>query len=717
MASFHGDNNAVICRDVHKTYGQVGKGLHALQGVNLTLPQGIIYGLLGPSGCGKTTLLRCMLGRLTKDQGEITVNGKAPGTAGHGVPGRMVGYMPQETALYSEFTIGETLTFFGRLHKMKENNIKDRIQFLLEFLDLPPRTRIIGQLSGGQQRRVSFAVALLHEPELLILDEPTVGVDPLLREKIWEHLMELTKSGHVTIIITTHYIEEARQAAMVGMMRSGVLLAESPPQNLIDQHKLDTLEAVFLKLCQLEGEERATNSNSEVSINYQAIDKTYGVNQSSFHGDKMIERSGDYDEVEPDEHTSLLDKRSDYRTKNSRGCGGCCQNCGQVVPSGWNLLALVIKDLNRFKRRPGFLIFQVVLPVIQVVLFCLAIGGTPHGLSVAIVNEEHPPTFSQVYLQSLNNHTISQVAVSHMDDAIDGVKQGHYWGIIHMGQNFSQDLIARYEQGLHVDNATINGSSIKVTLDMTNEQIAVTLTQETLQAYQKFADVILQAIGANPLLAQLPVVFMDPIYGSLDSTFTDFMAPGVILSITYFLAVGLTALSLIIERKEGLLDRIWVAGVSSVELMIGHIMTQFITMFLQITLELVFILAVFKVPCVGSLGALFFLTILQGLCGMAFGLLISAVCDDENSAVQASLGSFYPNMLLSGLIWPLEAIPYPLRYLSYCLPQTFATEALRCIMFRGWGLAYLQVWRGYLVTVAWGCLFLIAASTVIRLRK
>lgn len=134
---------------------------------------------------------------------------------GSGVPGKRVGYMPQEIALYGEFTIKETMMYFGWIFGMKTSEIVQRLQFLLNFLDLPSQNRLVKNLSGGQQRRVSFAVALMHDPELLILDEPTVGVDPLLRQSIWNHLVHITKAGQKTVIITTHYIEEARQAHTV----------------------------------------------------------------------------------------------------------------------------------------------------------------------------------------------------------------------------------------------------------------------------------------------------------------------------------------------------------------------------------------------------------------------------------------------------------------------------------------------------------------------
>ena len=117
--------------------------------------------------------------------------GGKPGTKKSGVPGSRVGYMPQELALYGEFTIAETLSYFGRIFDMPRERIRARTKFLIKFLDLPTQQRLIMNLSGGQQRRASLAAALLHEPELLILDEPTVGVDPLLRTSIWRHLLDI----------------------------------------------------------------------------------------------------------------------------------------------------------------------------------------------------------------------------------------------------------------------------------------------------------------------------------------------------------------------------------------------------------------------------------------------------------------------------------------------------------------------------------------------
>lgn len=198
---------------------------------------------MGSSGCGKTTLISCIVGMSSLDKGNIKVFNNVVRKNNS-----KIGYMPQEIALISKFTISEMVHFFGIIFGMKEDRIDDRLRFLSKLLELPPDDKIIGECSGGQQRRVSFAIALVHEPEILILDEPTVGVDPVLRSKIWNHLVHLSKIQNVTVLLTTHYIEEARQSTHVGLMRKGLLIAEDTPQNLLENCGTDSLEEAFLKL-------------------------------------------------------------------------------------------------------------------------------------------------------------------------------------------------------------------------------------------------------------------------------------------------------------------------------------------------------------------------------------------------------------------------------------------------------------------------------------
>ncbi|KAK3107884.1 hypothetical protein FSP39_024401, partial [Pinctada imbricata] len=655
------------------------------------------YGLLGPSGCGKTTLLRCIIGRLSVDAGQLLVLGAKPGSRGHGVPGSLVGYMPQEIALFNNMTIGETLKYFGMIHGMARPRIQDRTQFLLDFLTLPDKNRIIDSLSGGQKRRASLAVALLQEPELLILDEPTVGVDPILRERIWGHLTEIARhsSGiQTTIIITTHYIEEARQADMVGLMRGGRLLAEENPYTLMSKFNIDSLETIFLKLCHVD---QGGSSNDD-----QCEQVQFKLNQIAV----LIGRKYQFYLL-----IGLFSEPPVTVTNNSR-----CR-CPIGLPSISNIFAQFIKNMTLMKRNIGFLLFQFILPSIQIILFCVCIGGDPTNLNIAIVNNETAGGLGSLFIEKLDTSTINKVIHKDMNAALASVRDGDAWGVIAIGANFTTDLIARYSNISGINNQTIDGSSVHLYLDMTNQQIALTLEQSVAQTFQAFAGVLLQTFHQNPALAQLPVVLEDPIYGSRKPSFTNFMAPGIILSIIFFMATGLTTLAFVIEKKEGLLDRSFVAGMSAFEVMLAHVFTQLFVMIVQVALLLVFVLAVFQVPYRGPLIWVILLALGQGFCGMTLGVIISAVCENETSAIQLALGSVYPMLLLSGIIWPLEAIPEWMRYVSICLPMTYAAEAMRCVLSRGWDILYLPVWRGYLVNTAWAFGLLAIAGFILRVKQ
>uniref|UniRef100_A0A8D8X121 ABC transporter G family member 20 n=3 Tax=Cacopsylla melanoneura TaxID=428564 RepID=A0A8D8X121_9HEMI len=688
---------AVCVRHAFKHYGSKSNPNHVLSNLNMTVAKGTIYGLLGASGCGKTTLLSCIVGRRRLNTGEIWVLGGKPGTKGSGVPGKRVGYMPQEIALYGEFSIAETMMYFGWIFGMETPEIEDRLQFLLNFLDLPSQARLVKNLSGGQQRRVSFAVALMHDPELLILDEPTVGVDPLLRQSIWNHLVQITKDGNKTVIITTHYIEEARQAHTIGLMRSGRLLAEESPQVLLQTYGCQSLEEVFLKLSRKQGNDTATNDAPAGNI-------TNNITLPNGKGPMMIEDS----------------------TEDN----GCCSDLCPITTKG-KTKALLQKNFLRMWRNVGVMLFIFALPVMQVILFCLAIGRDPTGLHLAIVNQEMDwatkacPVLSNCsfthlscrYLNSLPNDTIIKDYYPDAESAINAVRVGDAWGALYFTDNFTDALVARMVLGRDADEETLDQSEIRVWLDMSNQQIGLMLNRDLQLSYRDFAQNLLSTCDQNPKIADIPIQFKEPIYGSNDPSFTDFVAPGVILTIVFFLAVALTSSALIIERMEGLLDRSWVAGVTPLEILFSHVITQFVVMCGQTALVLIFMIFVFGVECKGDLLLVIILTILQGLCGMCFGFVISAICELERNAIQLALGSFYPTLLLSGVIWPVEGMPILLRYISLCLPLTMATTSLRSILTRGWNLMEPDVYLGFISTITWIVLFLTISMLVLKFKR
>jgi len=237
----------VEVQDLHKSFN----GTAAVQGVTFSIRRGEIFGLLGPNGAGKTTTIRMMATTLRPTSGEVTVGGHSVSTAADEVR-KLIGVCPQDIALYLELTALDNLVFFGRMEGLTAAEARQQAAINLELVGLSERARSrVGKFSGGMKRRVNLAAALMNRPEMLFLDEPTVGVDPQSRNRIFEAILGLREKG-MTLLYTTHYMEEAdRLCDRIGIMDGGKIVALGSPAELKAKHgnsDSSTLEDVFLSL-------------------------------------------------------------------------------------------------------------------------------------------------------------------------------------------------------------------------------------------------------------------------------------------------------------------------------------------------------------------------------------------------------------------------------------------------------------------------------------
>jgi ABC-2 type transport system ATP-binding protein len=230
-------NNAVEVTDLHVVRG----GVRAVDGVSLTVPHGQVTGLLGPSGCGKTSLMRSVVGVQIVEAGEIAVGGLP---AGHPELRHRVGYVTQAPSVYDDLTVEENLRFFARVLGLDGAEV-DRCIAAVDLDD--HRDRLANRLSGGQRSRVSLAVALLGEPEFLVLDEPTVGLDPVLRRDLWDLFHRLADDG-AAVLVSSHVMDEAERCDRLLLMRSGRILADDTPAGLLERTGADNVEHAFLSL-------------------------------------------------------------------------------------------------------------------------------------------------------------------------------------------------------------------------------------------------------------------------------------------------------------------------------------------------------------------------------------------------------------------------------------------------------------------------------------
>ena len=230
-------NSAIECSSLRVVRG----GVTVLPDLSFSIPEGTVVGLLGPSGCGKTTLMRAIVGTQIVASGRITVLGRP---AGHPALRRELGYGTQSAAVYGDLTVAENLRYFAAAVGAPASDV-DRV---LDQVDLARFAgRVAGRLSGGQRSRVSLAIAMLGNPRLIVLDEPTVGLDPVLRERLWKLFHQLVSDG-ATLLVSSHVMDEADRCNELLLMRDGELVVQTSPDELKRRTGTSSMDAAFLHL-------------------------------------------------------------------------------------------------------------------------------------------------------------------------------------------------------------------------------------------------------------------------------------------------------------------------------------------------------------------------------------------------------------------------------------------------------------------------------------
>lgn len=234
-------NQAISIKSLEKRF----QHKQVIAPLSLDVPKGQLMGLLGPSGCGKTTLIKMIMGMLKPDSGTIQV-------LDLNVPHKQllndIGYMAQSDALYTDLTGEENLHFFANLYSLSKAERIERVAYAASLVRLTDDLRQkVENYSGGMKRRLSLAIALIQNPKLLILDEPTVGIDPVLKKEIWQELIRLKDQEQKTILVTTHAMDEAERCDQLAMLRSGHIIAQGTPQELKEQYQAKDFDEVFVK--------------------------------------------------------------------------------------------------------------------------------------------------------------------------------------------------------------------------------------------------------------------------------------------------------------------------------------------------------------------------------------------------------------------------------------------------------------------------------------
>ncbi len=235
--------NIIVVKDLTKMFG----AFTAVDHISFEVGKGEIFGFLGANGAGKTTAMKMLIGISKPTSGRATVAGFDVRKHSEEVK-KGIGYMSQGFSLYNDLTIADNITFFGGIYGLKKNQIKEKSKFLIQDLGLEKMAnKLVGALPLGWKQKLAFSVALLHDPKIIFLDEPTGGVDPITRRQFWEMIYREAHRG-ITVFVTTHYMDEAEYCDRVSIMVEGKIAALDSPKNLKDHYQVESMNQVFLKL-------------------------------------------------------------------------------------------------------------------------------------------------------------------------------------------------------------------------------------------------------------------------------------------------------------------------------------------------------------------------------------------------------------------------------------------------------------------------------------
>ncbi|XP_021959620.2 ABC transporter G family member 23 [Folsomia candida] len=676
------------------------KGSYILKDLNMSVRRGEIYGLLGASGCGKTTLLSCVVGLRQLDRGDLIVFGQQR----NGHLGQLCGYMPQEISLLNVFTINEALYHFGLIYGMSGKAIENRIDFLASFLDLPDRSAQIQYLSGGQKRRVSLAVVMIHNPPLLVLDEPTVGLDPTLRQRIWEHLFDLSRTRGTTMIISTHYIEECKRCDKVGFMRGGQLLAEDTPNALLTMYGEVSLEGVALRLCRLH--ESRPSTNADVRNDKKPL-------------------STDPDKIFGDEKTGVV-KAKFYRKLSFASHDDVVHSPVNVETNHLSILcALVLKAWRRRKRDWRFIFSELLMPLVVIIVLQNVVGLEPRNIGVSLVtgipnltnnaqlekycdsqrSNKSSPCLENLgicdFLGTFKPYELDWLVTDSWENGLNNIRAGRSAALVEFPQNYTNHMTNWALDKNYVSNETIHGTTISIRMDESSVITATWMKHLIATNYFKYLGAMATACGVSKTSVELAVYF-NAIYGGLGiESIIRFSEPAMLVMLMLFLSQS-AGVVWIVDRSEGLEDRDYAAGVTLLHRLVASMVADSIKIVVQLIVFVTLLTAGYGMRVQGSWALMLGLIYLASVEGLAIGWMLGTLRDDALEAIILVLCLFSTQASSSGLFLPLELSPdYVRQYFSHWLPATYPNEAMRSITSRGWGLENFYVTRGFITGLGW----------------
>jgi ribosome-dependent ATPase len=605
----------------------------AVDHVSFTIERGEIFGFVGSNGCGKTSTMKMLTGLLPPSEGEALLFGHPLDARDLSARNR-VGYMSQSFSLYAELTVRQNLDLHARLFHLPHRKAKARIAELIDGFGLADHVDQYAEaLPLGIRQRLSLAVAIVHDPEILILDEPTSGVDPLARDRFWELLIDLSRNRNVTIFVSTHFMNEAERCDRISLMDSGRVLATDTPAGLIEARGAGTLEDAFIDYL----EEAAATSIVGASA-------------------EAIAQSRPPPAVPPAE---IPTRRSSWFSSR-------------------RLFACTIRETLELLRDPIRIGFAVFGTTFLMLVFGFGISTDVNSLSFAVLDHDHSHD-SRAYLEELRGsaYFVEKAPLADYADLEKRLADGEIDAGIEIPPGFGRDIA----RGRRV--------AVAAWVDGARPFIAQTIRGYLQAMHQLYlSDPIILTTPAAPLPpADVEVRFK---YNQdFDSVYA--MVPAQLaLELALFPAI-LMALAVVREKELGSITNLYVTPVTRLEFLLGKQVPYVGLAMVNFTLMFTLALLVFRVPLKGSFATLLVGTLIYVIATTAYGTMISAFARTQIAALfGTAILTVLPATMFAGMMVPVSSLSGMARIIGGLFPMTYYLPVSVGTFTKGLGFSDLE---------------------------
>jgi ribosome-dependent ATPase len=627
----------------------------AVDDVSLRIGRGEIFGFLGSNGCGKTTTMKILTGLLQATSGSAKLFGH-PTNATDVETRKRVGYMSQAFSLYTELTVRQNLVLHARLFHLPAEQIEPRVAALLYRFDLGDVADAFPEaLPLGVRQRLQLATAILHQPEVLILDEPTSGVDPIARDNFWEQLIRLSREDGVTIFLSTHFINEAERCDRVSLMHAGRILAMDTPAGIVATYNAPNLETAFIDLI-------------------EAAQKREDLNSAS---SRPSSRSDAASALPPQQATS-----------------GRLRELGTL----WAFARREFLELTRDRIR---IAFALIGPLILAIAMIYGISFDIEDVSFAVLDGDQSLE-SRTFLESFSSSRYFQERepLSQPSEIETRLKAGDIRVAIMVPPDFGRDLLRgrKPEIGVIIDGAN-------------------TFRAESTRGYvQGVAATYLRDLARRQGLdssASLPATIETRFRYNQAFLSRHAISPGVLMMLLMMFSTMLTALGIVREKELGSIINLYAAPVSKFAFLLGKQLPYVAIGLLSFTSLTLLITVVFAVPMRGSFLALALGAIAYCFAATAFGLVVSSFVRSQIAAIFGSaIIVSVPTVNFSGMMYPISTLEGGARYIGQLFPALHFQRISMGVFNKGQDIAALYI--NHLVLLAFFLTFLVLAALLLK---